>query len=150
MRSFLYAAEFTPADEGGFIITFPDIPEAITQGESIEDGIEQASDALEEAIVARMHLWEELPAPSAPQAGQYLIPVPAQTAFKAALYEEVRSEGVSKVELAARLGIDEKEVRRLLDPHHPSKLPRIEEVLERAGKRIVVQVRDEQEMLAHA
>ena len=150
MRSYQYPAEFAPAEEGGFVITFPDIPEAITQGESVEDCILEASDALEEAIAGRIHLWDKIPLPSSPQAGQYLIPVPAQTALKAALYEEVRSQGVNKVELAARLGIDEKEVRRLLDPHHLSKLPRIEEVLERVGKRIVVQIRDEQEMFAHA
>jgi len=95
------------------VITFPDVPEAITQGETIEECISQASDALEEAVVGRIHACEEIPLPSASQAGQYLIPVPAQTAFKAALYEEVRSQGMNKVELAARLGIDEKEVRRL-------------------------------------
>ena len=96
--------------------------------------------------MGRIRTHEEIPPPSTPQAGQYLIPVPAQTAFKAALYEEVRKQGMNKVDLAARLGIDEKEVRRLVNPHHPSKPPRIEEVLERVGKHIVVQVKDEKEL----
>lgn len=144
MRSYRYPANFAPAEEGGFVVTFPDIPEAITQGENVEDAIANASDALEEALIARMHLRQELPSSSGGE-GYYLIPVPVQTAFKAALYEEVRKQGVSKVDLAARLGIDEKEVRRLLDPHHSSKLPRIEEVLERVGKHIVVAVQDESE-----
>lgn len=150
MRVYQYAAEFLPAEEGGFVVTFPDVPEAITQGDSIDECIEEAADALEEAIAGRINAGEDVPVPSKVQRGQYLIPVPAQTAFKAALYEEIRSRKLTKVELAAHMGIDEREVRRLLDPHYPSKLPRIAEVLERVGKRIVVQVEDEKEMAARA
>jgi antitoxin HicB len=146
MRTYRYAAEFTQAEEGGYVVTFPDIPEAITQGETIEQCIEEASDALEEAIIGRINTDEEIPVASPAQNGQYFIPVPAQTAFKAALYEEIRSQGLNKVELAARLGIDEKEVRRLLDPHHATKLPRIAEILGRVGKHIVVGVEDERGM----
>ena len=42
------------------------------------------------------------------------------------------------VELAKRLGVDEKEVRRLLDPHYGSKLPRIARAVEALGKRLVI------------
>jgi antitoxin HicB len=149
MRSYQYPANFTPAEEGGFVISFPDLPEAITQGETAEQCIDEASDALEEAIIGRINTVDDIPSSSDAQRGQFLIPVPAQTAFKAALYEEMRSQGLSKMQMAARLGIDEKEARRLLDPHHPSKLPRIAEILERVGKRIVVGVEDEKEMTAH-
>ncbi len=148
MRSYQYAADFTSAEEGGYVITFPDVPEAITQAETIEQGIEEASDALEEAIIGRINTGKDIPGPSAARTGQYFIPLPAQSAFKAALYDEIKSMGLSKVELAARLGVNEKEVRRLLDPHHPSKLPRIAEILGRVGKRIVVGVEDEKEMAA--
>lgn len=55
MRSYQYPAVFTPAEEGGFIITFPDVPEAITQGENIEQCVEEAADALDEAIVGRIN-----------------------------------------------------------------------------------------------
>lgn len=41
-----YTALFTPAEEGGFIVTFPDIPLAVTQGDSIEDAYENAFDVL--------------------------------------------------------------------------------------------------------
>lgn len=148
MRIYQYPAAFTPAEEGGFVITFPDVPEAITQGDTIEQCIAEAADALDEAIIGRINTGEELPLPSKVRSGHYLIPVPLQTAFKAALYEEIRSRNLSKVELAAHIGIDEREVRRLLDPHHSSKLPRIAEILERVGKRIVVHVEDEEELAA--
>lgn len=150
MRSYSYPANFTPAEEGGFVITFPDVPEVVTQGETIEQCVQEASDALEEAMIGRINTGDEIPTTSTPQPGQYVIPVPIQSAMKAALYEEIRAQGTNKVQMAARLGIDEKEARRLLDPHHPSKLPRIAEILERVGKRVVVSIGDDQEFAMHA
>ena len=50
----------------------------------------------------------------------------------------MREARITKTELARRLGCDEKEVRRLLDPRHPSKLPRIPEALVALGKQLVV------------
>lgn len=41
-----YTALFTPAEEGGFIVTFPSIPLAMTQGDSIEEAYENAFDVL--------------------------------------------------------------------------------------------------------
>ncbi|MFI5394806.1 MAG: hypothetical protein ACHQ9S_04665 [Candidatus Binatia bacterium] len=41
---------------------------------------------------------------------------------------------------AARLGCHEKEVGRLLDPRHPSKLPRLRQALAQLGKRLVVEM----------
>ena len=46
--------------------------------------------------------------------------------------------GITKVQLAKRLGIDEKEVRRLLDPHYGSKLPRIAQAISTLGRRLVI------------
>jgi len=147
-KGYQYAAVFTPAEEGGYVVTFPDVPEAITQGESIQECIKEAADALEEAIIGRINTGKVIPEASAAKSGDYLIPVPPQSAFKAALYEEIQRRGWTNIEVASFLGVDEKEVRRLLDPHHPSKLPRIAEILERVGKRIVVSVQDENQLVA--
>ena len=61
-------------------------------------------------------------------------------AVKAALYMAVKEAGIRNTELAQRLDADEKEIRRLLDPHHRSKLPRLEAALEAMGKRLVIGV----------
>ncbi len=74
---------------------------------------------------------------------QPIVAVPALTAAKAALYLAIHEAGISKSELAVRLGCDEKEVRRLLDPRHLSKLPRIQKALTILGKRITVRLVDE-------
>ena len=42
--------------------------------------------------------------------------------------------GITRVELARRLRIDEKEARRMLDPHHSTKADRLEKALAVLGK----------------
>jgi antitoxin HicB len=137
-HEFAYPVTLTPGDEdGGFVVTFEDIPEAITQGETMAEALAQAADALEEAIAGRIRRGDPIPEPSSTP-DRWRVPVPAQTAAKAALYLALQETGISKSELASRLGCDEKEVRRLLDPRHPSKLPRIQRALASLGKGLAV------------
>ena len=67
-----------------------------------------------------------------------MVSPPAETVAKAALYVAMREAGVNKLQLAQRLGIYEKQVRRLLDPHHGSKLPRIAQAVQALGRRLVI------------
>ena len=65
--------------------------------------------------------------------------VPLSTSLKAALYMAMREDNISKSELARRLSIDEKEVRRMLDPRHPSKTPGMERALSCLGRSVVAE-----------
>jgi antitoxin HicB len=135
---FAYPASVVRDEAGFYLVTFPDFTEAATDGESREVALEEASDALEEAIAGRMNRGDAIPHPSARKARQALVPVPAQMAVKAALYIAVKEAGIRNIDLARRLGADEKEIRRFLDPHHRSKLPRLEAALEAMGKKLVI------------
>jgi antitoxin HicB len=139
MEQFMYPARLTPdAQDGGFVVTFVDLPEAITQGETKEEALQEAADCLEEAMANRMVSGLPIPPSSRLKRGQYAVPVAAQTAAKAALYLALQEARITKAELAKRLRCDEKEVRRLLDPRHPSKLPRLEAALAAIGHRLIV------------
>ena len=141
MQNFIYPVSLTQEKvEGGFVVRFIDLPEAITQGENVDDALLEAADCLEEAIANRIAMGLTIPNPSTTKKGQYSVPLPAQMAAKAALYIAIQEIGISKVELARKLGCDEKEVRRLLDPHHSSKSPRIEAALSTMGKQLIVGV----------
>lgn len=129
--------------DGGFVATFPDLPEAITQGDDAADALTQAVDALDEAVAGRIRRGDAIPVPSVPAPGQPVVPVPALTAAKASLLLALREAGINKSELAERLGCDEKEVRRLLDPRHASRLTRLQAALTALGKRIAVRLVDE-------
>jgi len=90
-------------------------------------------------------LWARrgvIPKASRAARGERLIPVPAPMAAKAALYLTMAEARVTKAQLARKLGCDEREVRRMLDPRHATKLPRIKEALEALGKRLVVGVEE--------
>jgi antitoxin HicB len=143
-HEFAYPVTLTPDEaDGGFVVTFPDVPEAITQGNDTADALFQASDALDEAMAGRIRRGDAIPEPSVPEPGQAVVPVPALTAAKAALYLALQEAGINKSELATRLGCDEKEVRRLLDPKHSSKLSGIQKALAALGKGIAVRLVDE-------
>ena len=143
MQNFTYPVTLTPGDSPGrFTVTFTDVPEAITWGDGMKDTLWQAADCLEEAIAGRIRRGDVIPAPSKPRRGQRLVPVPAPMAAKAALYLAMREAGISNLELARRLGCDEKEVRRMLDPRHATKLPRIQAALETLGKRLVLSMEE--------
>jgi antitoxin HicB len=141
MQNFIYPATLTPeTQDGGFAVTFPDVPEAITQGDDVAEALQQAADCLDEAMAGRIRRNESIPAASPVGSEQYAIPLPAQTAAKAALYLAIRQANITKVELAERLHCDEKEVRRLLDPRHASKLSRLESALAALGQHLVIGV----------
>jgi antitoxin HicB len=67
--------------------------------------------------------------------------VPLSMSLKAALYQAMNEEGISKSELARRMGNDEKDVRRMLVPRHPTKAPAIERALAFLGRRVIVGIR---------
>ncbi len=138
MERFEYAVALTPADEGGFVVTCRDLPQLITQGETVTDALSAAADAMDEVFAASMLAKLDFPAPSKTRRGEHRLAPPAETVAKAALYVAMRESGTSNVQLARRLGVDEKEVRRLLDPHYASKLPRIAQAVALLGKRLVI------------
>ena len=70
------------------------------------------------------------------------ITLPALYAMNTALYVALREVELSQTALATKLGKDEKEVRRLLDPDHASRISAIEAALRVVGKRVQVVVED--------
>src|SRR5205823_14338539 len=101
MRS--YPAALTPDPDGGFTVTFRDVPEAITEGDSREEALLRAEDALESALAMYVAGKEPLPAASATAPGEVMVPLSAVGMAKAALYDEMREQGVGRAELARRL-----------------------------------------------
>jgi len=137
MRQFTYAVKLTPdRRDGGYVVTCRDLPEVITQGDTVAEAVTEAADALEEAVAGRIDDKRDIPMPTAKKHGERSVSVPPSMALKAAVYLAVRDAGISNSELARRLRLDEKEARRILDPHHPTKLPRIEAALAALGRQV--------------
>ncbi len=136
-----YLAKFEP-DGDGILVTFPSVPEAITGGATEDEARGNAADALEVALLTYAADGRMPPPPDdrARANGEVEIYVSARTVAKLAFISAFRESGMKRVALAARLGKAEGEVRRMLDPYHPTKLGAIEAGLRALGKRIVVTI----------
>ena len=134
-----YPASLIREENGkGFYVRFPDVPEALTGGDDLDDTLAQVADCLAEAIAGRIRRGDNIPEPSTSKRGQRLIGVPLYLAPKLALYLAMREHGMRNTDLARRLGVSETVVRRMLDPKHGTKPERIQAALAALGKRIVV------------
>jgi antitoxin HicB len=134
-----YPVILTPAEESGFIVTFPDVPEAITQGEDEEEALLYAVDALETALSLYIDKRLALPMPSDPQGRQTVRPSALESA-KLGLYQAMTEQGIRKAELARRLGWHLPQVDRLFDLSHASRLDQIEAAARALGRTIEVRV----------
>jgi antitoxin HicB len=135
-----YPATLTPDPDGGFTVTFRDVPEAITEGDSREEALLRAEDALESALAMYIAAKEPLPAPSKAEAGEEVVPLSALGMAKTALYDAMREQGVGRAELARRLRWHLPQVNRVLDPRHASRMEHVEAALAVLGLRLIVDV----------
>lgn len=142
MQMFVYRARFEPGEKRSIVVTFPDVPEAITQGRNQADAMAQAEEALGLALLS--YPQRGLPLPKARARGSELVSVALEpeVAAKLALLEALRESGISKSEFARRIGKDEKEARRILDPLHATKLRTLSDALHALGKRMVIGVEE--------
>jgi antitoxin HicB len=135
-----YPAKFAPAEEGGFVVTFRDIPEAITQGESVENAQARATDALITALDFYFEDRREVPAPSRARRGERLIGLPASVSAKVLLLNEMVRQRVRPIDLARRMKVTPQEVTRLTDVRHRTRIDSIEQALRVLGKHLTVGV----------
>lgn len=138
-----YPARFVRDKEtGGFVVTFPDVREAITEGESLEEAMRSAEEALELALTFYVEASKDLPQPGPLKRGMRMVSVPPLSEAKFILYEALRSAGIRKIELARRLGCSPSQVDRLLDIQHKSKLDQLQAAFAALGKRLSIHVQD--------
>jgi antitoxin HicB len=140
MRTFVYHARFEPGEDRGIVVSFADVPEAITQGDDEADAYAQAEEALGLALLTYPARGLPLPRAKTRGAGLVQVTVEPEVAAKLAVIEAVRIAGITKSEFARRIGKDEKEARRILDPRHPTKLTTLTAALRELGQRLVIGV----------
>ncbi len=139
---FAYPVVLTEDPSGGYVASCPDLPEVLSQGEDRREAVAEATDALEEAIAGRIRRGEGIPEPSAVAEDEdvEVVRVPPIMAAKAALAIALGESGLNQSAFARQIGADEKEVRRLLDPRHPSKLPRLQRALQAVNQYVELRV----------
>jgi antitoxin HicB len=139
-----YAARVERRSEDGQVhVVFDAFPEAIAAGPDVATAVDEAELALEAAVLGRLADGTGLPA-TQKTAGKadVLIAVPAIAAAKAVAITAWREANITKTELARRLGLEEGEVRRILDPHHRTKIDRLAAATAALGRRMIIGVAD--------
>ena len=134
-----YPVILTP-DEGTILVTFPDVPEAITFGMDEEEALLYAVEALETGLSFYVEARKPIPLPSKPNAGQKTVRPGALEGAKLGLYRAMTEQGIKKAELARRLGWHMPQVDRLFDMRHASKFEQIESSARALGRRIEVAI----------
>lgn len=125
---------------GGFLVTFRDVPEALTQGASVTEALEEAKDALHTALE---FYWEDrrrMPVPSAAEVGEHLVTLPASVAAKVFLLDALVETETTPAELARKLLVRPQEVTRILDLHHVTKIDTLQDALDAVHRRLQLSV----------
>jgi antitoxin HicB len=135
--SLAWPVSLDPAEEGGFIVNFPDFPEGWSQGDTREEALSQAADLLETMVANYMAEDWDLPEPSAAR-GRPLIGLDPLVAAKAELFRAMRAAGIDKAELAHRLDISPQQAQHLFSIHHAKRLDQLDAALRVLGRRLVV------------
>lgn len=133
-----YPAKFSEAPEGGFVVTFRDIPEAITQGDTEAEAMDMAEDVLVSSMEFYLEDRRVVPVPSDPVPGERLVHLPASVAAKVLLLNEQLAQGVSNAELARRMGARPQEVQRITNLGHSTKIDTIDRALQALGKELTL------------
>lgn len=136
-----YPARIT-RDGPGYLVVFPDIPEATTGGDSREDALEMAADALATAMDFYFEDKRPVPEPSAPKRGQVLIDLPPSIGAKVLLLNEMLAQGTRNADLARKMNVRPQDVNRLTDLKHPTKIDTIATALKALGKRLELRLAD--------
>jgi antitoxin HicB len=137
-----YPALVERDDNGSFLVTFPDVPGAVTYGDTEADALAHAVNALETMLAAMIADRQVIPEPSPVKRRQRAVALPPLSAAKIELYKAMHKTGLRKAELARRLGWHTPQVDRLLDLRHASRLEQLDQAFHAMGKRLVLEVRD--------
>lgn len=137
-----YPCRLTPEDDGTFTVSFPDVPEALTCGNTRAEALDLAQDALSVALTFYLEEGKPTPTPGRCKAGEVYVSPDLQIALKTAVAEALRQSDKRTADLARLLDTDFKSTKRILDPAHTTKIPTLEKALAVLGKRVMIATED--------
>lgn len=128
-----YPAIFEPGDDGRFVVSFRDVPEAITQGDDEAEATAMAADALLTAMDFYFEDKRPVPEPSALEPGERLVALPLSAWAKVLLLNKMLTKNVRPADLARLMGIKPQEVNRIIDLHYNTKIDTVAQAFDAMG-----------------
>lgn len=136
---YVYPVVIAHDEDGEFVATSRDVPEAVTSGSSEAEALREIGDALGAALAGYVQEGRPVPPPSKAEHGERLAPVAPLVAAKLALLSAMREQGVTNAELARRMDVSEGAVRRLVNPDHASRLDGVVAALAALGHSLIIE-----------
>jgi len=136
--AFGYRYRLERQDNGWWLVRFPGIPEALTEGQTEKEARANAVDCVLAALEGYMKAGKRLPRQGASHSGADRAIMPSLVTAKLAVYETMRERGWSKLRLAKELGMPENSVRRLLDLRHSSHMWVIDEAMAKMNSELSI------------
>lgn len=127
-------------DGAAYVVSFRDVPEALTSARTQKEALRMASDALVTAMDFYFEDRRQVPLPSKPRKGEALVELPTSVAAKVLLLNAMLSERVTPATLARKLRTTPQTVTRIVDLHHATKIDTIAEALKVLDKKLVLSV----------
>ena len=121
------------------LVDVPAVPEAHTFGDDRADALRRAPDAIESAFSIYIEDRRPIPLPDYAGRGAF-VALPALAEAKVGLYNAMLTAGITKTELARKMGSSRQQVDRLLDICHASRIEQIECALRALGKTLSVEI----------
>ena len=136
----MFPARFEMDEGGGYFVSFRDIPEALTQG----DTLEEARDAARDALVTAMDFYigdnRRVPQPSPAEEGEELIELPLSVSAKVMLLNEMLEQRIKAADLARAMQIKPQEVTRIMDLHHATKIDTLAPAFSAVGRKLELRI----------
>jgi antitoxin HicB len=136
---FGYPAQFEK-ERDGYVVSFRDIPEALTSGATRDEAVKMAFDALATAMEFYFEDRRQVPMPSRARKGEEVIDLPASVAVKVLLLNEMLKENMTPSKLAKKLDTSPQAVTRIVDLHHATKIDTLAEAFKAMGKSLIFSV----------
>lgn len=133
-----YPANITPQENGAFLLTFVDLPDTFTEGQTIEEALFNGAEVLSAMLGWHLDQGHAIPPPSLGLAGAHYIAPDAKTQA-VLLLRGVRADRTI-ADLARGLGTSWAAAQRLDDPHHWPSLKQLDRAARVLGKRLVLSV----------
>lgn len=136
-----YPITLTPDSNGTLLVDFIDFPEAHSVGESVDNALTEAVDALITTLEFYFDERQPVPLPSKPAPGQQTVALPALETAKVLLWNEMQRQNLRKADLARMLNVHQPQIDRLFDLRHSSKLDFVEQTALALGRRLAISLK---------
>jgi antitoxin HicB len=136
-----YPVELIPDDNDTIMVAFPDVPGAISFGETEGEALANAQDALETVFSGMIADRKDIPEPSAPD-GRPTVRPTLLGLLKLTVYRAMRERGWRKADLARATHQHPRQIDRLLDLRHGSTIAQIEQALAACGVEAAIEARE--------